>query len=425
MHAFEPQFYSSVHLLVPFCLPRMSISLLRSSMMLRMLRTRQEKFRLTTSIKRHIVASPFSNEDLLIQTLLKQSANNTKPLPRESTAVVRSAVLKLLARKEYITVTRAIEMVYEIRNGSTLQATSLFRPALHCCDSLHAGMIAYGKLRKPNKSRQLVQRLQKEGMWPIEASPGGAGVGPGPVHNNNTVTTSQSSLSSTQSTVSFLLQAYCDADRLDLAEDLFMQWLLLSRGSGGIGSGSSSGGGSGSSSGGSGKITTAATLKSPSSAANDAALDAIVEYLTSYRKIMTAPTSTHNHAFSSGLTAPAAVPPPPPPPSASAVTSLGNSEGIDGISNNNDSSTNSNNSLYSGSIDISTLLVPSSGSCSTNNSRVDIPTPMWLSLLRLYADRGDTPLFVIHPFHTLHHRQSICGRHDVSFSYSLIHKHHH
>ena len=102
----------------------------------------------------------------MIQTLLTQSTNNTKPLSCDSTINVRNAVLKLLARKEYVTVTRAIEIIYEIQNEVSTSSTAtsgsspvaLFRPALHCYDSLHAGIIAYGKLQKPNKSRQLVQR---------------------------------------------------------------------------------------------------------------------------------------------------------------------------------------------------------------------------------------------------------------------------
>ena len=341
----------------------------RSSMIRPSLWTRPEKFRLTTSFKRYVAAAATSNsEEVLIQTLLNQSTNNTKPLPCESTSVVRSAVLKLLARKEYVTVTRAIEMVFEIRNGTSFPATAgsqtLFRPALHCRDSMHAGVIAYGKLRKPNKSRQLVQRLQKEGLWPIMTSSpptSGTGTGTGAGNasdaNNSTDTTSQSSLSSlssTQSTISFLMQAYCDADRLDLAEDLFLQWLLLS--------------GKSSNSSGSTTLTTIATLGNAASS-EEVALDAIVEYLTSYRKIMTSTTT-------SGLNP--------------ASSNTENSEGVVSI-NNIDSS---NNSLYSGSIDLSSLLSPSlnNGTNSNNsnsNSLAAIPPPLWLSLLRLYADRGD------------------------------------
>ena len=339
----------------------------RSSMIRPSLWTRPEKFRLTTSFKRYVAAAATSNsEEVLIQTLLNQSTNNTKPLPCESTSVVRSAVLKLLARKEYVTVTRAIEMVFEIRNGTSFPATAgsqtLFRPALHCRDSMHAGVIAYGKLRKPNKSRQLVQRLQKEGLWPIMTSSpptSGTGTGTGAGNasdaNNSTDTTSQSSLSSlssTQSTISFLMQAYCDADRLDLAEDLFLQWLLLS--------------GKSSNSSGSTTLTTIATLGNAASS-EEVALDAIVEYLTSYRKIMTSTTT-------SGLNL------------NPASSSTDNREGVVNI-NNNDSSS----SLSSGSIDLSSLLLLSSGDGSSSSSLTAIPPPMWLSLLRLYADRGEHP----------------------------------
>ena len=168
------------------------------------------------------------------------------------------------------------------------------------------------------------------------------------------------------------MQAYCDADRLDLAEDLVLQWLLLSGGnSSNSGGGSSSGNSSsvaGSSGSGSTTLTTIATRGNATSS-EEVALDAIVEYLTSYRKIMTSTTT-------SGLNP--------------ASSNTENSEGVVSI-NNIDSS---NNSLYSGSIDLSSLLSPSlnNGTNSNNsnsNSLAAIPPPVWLSLLRLYADRGD------------------------------------
>ena len=339
------------------------------------LRAKPEKFRFTTSFKRCYAVTTSTSEDVLIQTLLKQSANNNKPLSCDSTAIVRSAVLKSLARKEYNTVTRAIEMQYEVRNSTTL-----FRPALHCFDSLHAGMIAYGKLRKPNKSRQLVQRLliQNEGLSPA--------AGASTSNSNSTsVITSVSSLSSPQMTASFLLQAYCDADRLDLAEELFLQWLLLSRGNSD----------NASSSNGSGDSTIALTSKSSISPTSDVSLDAIIQYLTSYRKAMTAPTSTTNPTNGNGITTASFVPSPTAPPLAptpTAATVIGDSgKETFGISNNDNSS--NNNNQYPSTIDMSTLLSSSSCSSSSHNNNIiqnDIPPVIWLTLLRLYADRGNT-----------------------------------
>ena len=336
------------------------------------LRAKPEKFRFTTSFKRCYAVTTSTSEDILIQILLKQSANNNKPLSCDSTAIVRSAVLKLLARKEYNTVTRAIEMQYEVRNSTTL-----FRPALHCYDSLHAGMIAYGKLRKPNKSRKLVQRflVQNDGL---SLTPGTGTSTSTSISNNTSTLTSLPSLSSTQMTASFLLQAYCDADRLDLAEELFLQWLLLSRGNSD----------NASSSNGSGDSTIALTSKSSISSTNDVSLDAIIQYLMSYRKVMTASTSTTNPTSANGITTASFVPSPTAKPSTSTVIGDSGKETF-GISNNNNSS--SNNNQYPSTIDMSTLLSSSSSSISSHNNIIqnDVPSVIWLSLLRLYADRGN------------------------------------
>ena len=104
-------------------------------------------------------------------------------------------MLQVLARKDYAAVARGVEADYQLDEN----ASALFRPAVDCIDSLHAGIVAYGALRKVIKARQLATRR----LSPLQQ--------PHPT------------------TLAFLLLAYVDADRLDLVEDLLLQWLRASR----------------------------------------------------------------------------------------------------------------------------------------------------------------------------------------------------